>query len=131
MVYKICPQMSPSDSTKVLKYWMTSHGYLVVTFTRDIYVGSGSPEKDVCFANSGQTQLQTTTEVYCHSKELQRLWGRIRGGWSGRQEEAISNPVMSFIFHKYIWKHHETAKTVEQKCGKGEESGGSEGEADK
>jgi len=65
------------------------------------------------------------------SQESRRLWGRRGGGWSGRQEEAISNPVMHFIFHEYRWNHNETAKTVEEMCGNGEESGDSEGDDDK
>ena len=65
------------------------------------------------------------------SQESQSLWGRRGGGWSGRQEEAISNPEMSFTLHEYRWKHHETAKTVEETCGNGEESGGNEGEDEK
>ena len=65
------------------------------------------------------------------SQESRRLWGRW-GGWSGRLEEAISNPVMSFIFHECRWNHHEMAnKAIQKTSGNGKESGGSEGEADK
>lgn len=97
---------------------------------RNTDIENHRPEKNLCSANN---KLNCILPQKCtaSSQESQRLQGRRGGGWSGRHEEVISNPVMNFIFQEYRWKHHERTKTVEEMCGNGEESGDSEEEADK
>lgn len=97
---------------------------------RNTDIENHRPEKDVRSANNKLNRI-LPQKCTVSSQESQRLQGRRGGGWSGGQEEAISNPVMSFIFREYRWKHHETTETVEEMCGNGEESGDSEEEADK